>query len=39
MKEERNFKSKLLELIESIQDDDVFEYLYWYISEKIKAGQ
>lgn len=38
MEEEKDFKSELLELIESIQDEDTIEYLYWYITLKLKEG-
>ena len=39
MDEEKDFKSKILELIESMQDEEILEYLYWYITLKFKAGQ
>ena len=37
--EAKDFKSELLELIESIQDENTIEYLYWYITLKFKVGQ
>lgn len=36
--EEEYFKKKIIEMINSINDSKIIEYLYYFIKEKIKAG-
>lgn len=37
LKEKEWYKQKIAEIIKNINDEDVLEYLYFFIKEKLKA--
>lgn len=39
LKEKEWYKQKIVEMIKSINDENILEYLYFFIKEKIKAAQ
>lgn len=38
MEEKSGYREKIVEIISSIEDERIIEYLYYFIKEKTKAG-